>query len=135
MAAATSSKPKALGLAGHLGVVDDLQQQVAQLFLERRQVVALDGVGHLVGFLDRVRRDGPEGLVDVPGAAVLAVAQPGHDGQQPLASGSRGSRFRGGTFGGHDALSHSRLSYNIYYDKYIYVSNIKVLPVDPHILL
>ncbi len=65
-------------------MIDDLQQQVAELFLERRHVVALDGVGDLVGFLDRVRRDGPEGLVDVPGAAVLAVAQPGHDGEEPL---------------------------------------------------
>ena len=85
----------ALGLSlRHLGVIDDLQQQVAEFLLERRHVVALDGVGDLVGFLDRVRRDGPEGLVDVPRAAVLAVAQPGHDRQQP------GQRFLGQRFGG-----------------------------------
>ncbi len=72
-----------LGLAGDLAVIDDLQQQVAELFLERRQVVALDGVRDLVGFLDRVGRDAAEGLVDVPGAAMLAIAEPGHDREQP----------------------------------------------------
>ena len=88
-------EPEGAGLARHLGVVDDLQQQVAELLLERRHVVALDRVGDLVGFLDGVRRDGPEGLVDVPRAAVLPVAQPRHDRQQP---GQRvfGERFGGG---------------------------------------
>ena len=100
------------GLARHLGVVDDLQQQIAQLFLQRRQIVAFDGVGHLVGFLDRVRRDGAEGLVDVPGAAMLAVAQPRHDGEQ---AGHRlfRERFRRGTFGRHEALLNS--DYRIIY--------------------
>ena len=72
------------GLLGHVGVEDDLQQQVAEFFLERRHVVALDGVGDLVGLLDRVGRDGREGLLDVPRAAVLAVAQPGHDREEAL---------------------------------------------------
>ena len=77
-----------LGFVSDLGMVDDLKQQVAQFLLERRHVIALDGVGDLVGFLDRVRRDRLEGLVDVPGAAVLPVPQPGHDGEEP-----RGNRF------------------------------------------
>src|SRR3546814_3479179 len=56
----------------------------AQLVLQRRQVVAVDRVGDLVGLLDRVRGDGGEGLFDVPRAAVLAVAQAGHDVEQAL---------------------------------------------------
>jgi len=67
---------------GDLGVVDDLKRKVAQFFLEGRHVVAFDGVGNLVGFLDRVRCDRPEGLVDVPGATMLAVTQPGHHGEE-----------------------------------------------------
>jgi hypothetical protein len=98
-------------------VVDDLQQQIAQFFLQRRQIVALDGVGDLVGFLDRVWRDGAEGLVDVPGTAMLAVAQPRHDGEQ---AGHRlvRERLRRGTFGRHVVVIQLQLSYNIYYDKY-----------------
>ena len=38
------------------------------------EIVALDRVGNLVGFLDRIRRDGSERLVNVPGAAMLTVA-------------------------------------------------------------
>ena len=105
------------GLVRHLGVVDDLQQEIAQFFLERAEVVAFDGVGHLVGFLDRVRRDGPEGLVDVPRAAMLAVAQPRHDGEKAGHRLAR-QRFRRGTFGRHKPEPRFRLSYNIYYDKY-----------------
>jgi len=84
----------------HLGVVDDLQQEVAQLFLERPQVIPVDGVGHLVGFLDGVWRDGAEGLLDVPRAAVPAVAQPRHDGEKAGHRLAR-QRFRRWTFGRH----------------------------------
>jgi len=80
--AADVLEPERAGLARHLRMVDDLQQEIAEFLLERRHVVALDGVGDLVGFLDGVRRDRPEGLVDVPRAAVLAVAQPRHDREQ-----------------------------------------------------
>ena len=58
------------GFLGHAGMEDDLQQQVAQLLLEAGHVVLGDGVGDLVGFLDGVGRDGREGLLDVPGAAI-----------------------------------------------------------------
>jgi hypothetical protein len=98
-------------------VVDDLQQKIAQLFLERRKVVALDGVGHLVGLFDGIRRDGAEGLVDVPRTAVLAIAQPRHDREQ---AGHRlvGQRVRRGTVGRYGVCTHLRLSYIKYYDKY-----------------
>src|SRR3546814_19198466 len=57
--------------------------------LQRRQVVAVDRVGDLVGLLDRVRGDRGEGLFDVPRAAVLAVAQAGHVVEQALEVGGR----------------------------------------------
>ena len=47
-------------LLSHAGVEDDLEQQVAELVLQRRQVVPLAGVCDLIGFLDRVGRDGRE---------------------------------------------------------------------------
>ena len=59
-------------LVGHLGVVDDLEQQVAELALEPVPVLARDRVGDLVGLLDRVGGDRGEGLLDVPRAAALA---------------------------------------------------------------
>ena len=54
------------GLLGHAGVEHDLQQQVAELVPEVVEVAALDGVGDLVGLLDRVGRDRPERLLEVP---------------------------------------------------------------------
>jgi hypothetical protein len=66
----------------HAGVVDDLEQQVAQLVLEGGEVGApADGVGDLVRLLNRIRRDGGEVLNPVPGAAIRG-AQPCHDGEQ-----------------------------------------------------
>jgi len=69
-------------LARHLAVEDHLQKQVAQFVAGRAPVATFDGLGDLVGFLDGVRHDGGEGLLDVPGAAVPGVAQALHDGQQ-----------------------------------------------------
>ena len=43
------------------------------------EIALLDGVGHLIGLLDRVGRDGGECLLHVPGAAADRVAQAGHD--------------------------------------------------------
>ncbi len=60
---------------GHAGVVDDLQQQVAKLVLEVGEVAARDGVGHLIGFLERIGRDGAEGLFEVPRTAAAGRAQ------------------------------------------------------------
>ena len=63
------------GLLGHARVKHDLEQQVAELVLELREVVALDRVGDFVGLFDRVRRDRRERLLEVPRAAALAIAQ------------------------------------------------------------
>jgi hypothetical protein len=62
----------------------DLQQQVAEFVLEVVEVVAVDGIGDLVGFLDRVRRDAGEGLLHVPGTAMLTIAQARHDLEEAL---------------------------------------------------
>ena len=61
-------------LLGHPGMEHDLEEEVAQLFAKRAKIVARDGVGDLIGFLDRVRRDRREVLLDVPGTAALRIA-------------------------------------------------------------
>ena len=71
-------------LGRHLGVEHDLQQQVAQFVLQPVQVVAVDRVGDLVGLFDGVRGDCREILLQVPGAAVLRIAQAGHDRKQAV---------------------------------------------------
>ena len=71
-----------LFLVGHLGVEHDLEQQVAELVLERRHVLALDRVRDLVGLFDGVGGDGGEALLEVPGAAAIGIAQLLHDGEQ-----------------------------------------------------
>ena len=84
MASTTSAKAKAPPLLGHARVIDDLQQEVAQLVLQGGQIVLLDGVRDLVGLLDGVGRDGREGLLEVPGAAGAGRAQGGHHAQQSV---------------------------------------------------
>jgi hypothetical protein len=74
-------------LFGHAGVEGDLEEEVAQLFLERGHIGPLDRVGDFVGFLDRVGRDGREGLFDVPRAAMLRVAQARHHVEHGLRGG------------------------------------------------
>ena len=71
-----------LQLGRHLRVVNHLKQQVAKLVLQRIEIVARDRLGDLVGFLDRIRRDARKGLLDVPRAARVLVAQARHDGEQ-----------------------------------------------------
>jgi hypothetical protein len=44
-----------------------LQEQVAELLAEIIVILALDGVGDLVGLLDRIGLDRIEILLDVPG--------------------------------------------------------------------
>ncbi len=53
----------------HACVIDDLQQEVAELVTKIGRVATLDRVPHLVGFFDRVGRDGRERLFEIPGAA------------------------------------------------------------------
>ena len=71
-------------LARHLGVEDDLEQQIAELVLQRLGIVLGDGIGDLVGLLDGVGRDGLEALLPVPRASRFGIAEPGHDVQQSL---------------------------------------------------
>jgi hypothetical protein len=66
-------------LLGHPGVEDDLEQEIAKLIAELIEVVVLDRIGDLVGFLERIWRDGPKGLFEVPGAAAAGGAEGGHD--------------------------------------------------------
>jgi hypothetical protein len=67
---------------GHARVEHHLEEQVAELLAQGVAVAALDGVGHLVGLLDRVGRDALEALGHVPRAAALRRSQAGHDLEQ-----------------------------------------------------
>ena len=69
-------------LRGHLRVINHLEQEIAELVLERVEIVARDRVGNLISLFDGVGRDGGEALLDVPRAAGVLVAQPRHDGEQ-----------------------------------------------------
>ena len=73
---------EALFLTAHLAVIDDLQKQIAQFAFQVIPGFALDGIGNLVGFLDRVGRNRGEILLDVPRAAGLGIAEAAHDFDQ-----------------------------------------------------
>ncbi len=62
-------------LLRHARVEDDLEQEIAELFAQVIEVAARDRVSDLVGFLDGVRRDGSEILLEVPRAAGLGRPQ------------------------------------------------------------
>ena len=91
-------------LAGELGVEDDLEQQVAQLVTESREVAARDRVGGLVGFFDRAGGDGLESLHGVPRATVLGIPQPRHQREQGIDRRTRCAAF-----------THVHLSHNVCY--------------------
>ncbi len=91
-------------LLGHAGVEHDLQQQVAQFVLQVVEVAAADRVGHLVGFLDGVGRDGREILLEVPRAAAAGRAQRRHDLDQP---GDVAGGFHAGLIGWPVAIAAS----------------------------
>ncbi len=78
-------------LAGHLRMKHHLEQQISQFILEMLRVAALDGIRHLVGLLDGVRRNAGKGLLPIPGAAV-GGSQPRHDGEQFLQPIARHAR-------------------------------------------
>lgn len=63
-------------------MVDDLEQQVPEFVGQGGHVAPGDGVGDLVGFFDRVGRDGVEGLRLVPRATCGGVAERGHEVEQ-----------------------------------------------------
>ena len=59
---------------GDLRVKYDVEQQVAQLFLQILGVVTLDRVEQFVRFIERIGGDRRAGLADIPGATVFGVA-------------------------------------------------------------
>ncbi|MNT51291.1 hypothetical protein D3C72_1882520 [compost metagenome] len=66
---------------GQLAVINHLEQQIAEFTLQMIEVPSLDGIGDFVGFFKGVRDDSGVGLLDVPRAAVLRVAQAVHQVQ------------------------------------------------------
>ena len=70
-------------LAGHPGIKNRLEHEVAQLFGQIVPVAAVDGVEHLVGLFEGVGLDAVEGLLAVPRTAA-GGAQAGHDIDQFL---------------------------------------------------
>ncbi|MNN07168.1 hypothetical protein D3C81_1199860 [compost metagenome] len=73
---------EALLFAGQLRVVDDLEQQVAELLAQVGEVATLDGVGDFIGFFQGVGDDARVVLLQVPRAAMLRIAQARHQVQQ-----------------------------------------------------
>ena len=66
-------------LFAHLGVIDNLQQQLSNLLAQVIDVVARNCVGYLVGFFDGVRHNGREILLDIPWVAGLRLTQDDDD--------------------------------------------------------
>ena len=62
-----------------LRIEHHLEQQVPKLATQFCPVLALDGVSNLVGLLYRVRRNRREVLLEVPGAAMIRVAEARHN--------------------------------------------------------
>jgi hypothetical protein len=54
-------------------MIDYLQQEIAEFIPEIVEIAARDGVGHLIGFLDGVGRDGRKILLEVPWTAAAGV--------------------------------------------------------------
>ena len=75
---------KAPGLLAQQRVKHHLEQQVAQLIAQAIQITAPDGVGNLVGLLDRKRRNAEKILFPIPRAAGCRVPQRAHERQQRL---------------------------------------------------
>jgi len=69
---------------GHPGVEDDLKQKIAELVSQRRQIAARNRVRHLIGLLDRVRRDSRKTLLPIPRTAALRVSETSHYREQTI---------------------------------------------------
>ncbi len=76
-------------LARDLGMEHHLQQQIAQLFGQVCVVSVADRIGYFVSFLEHIGHQGGVGLLQIPRAAGLRVAQLGDHCDQ-LAQGSGG---------------------------------------------
>ena len=70
-------------LVGDLGEEHGLEQEVAELLAQLRGTAALDGLEHLVGFLEHERPQRGLRLLAVPRAAVGRPQRP-HDVDQPV---------------------------------------------------
>ena len=73
------AKREPIILGGHLRVIDDLQEQVAELVLQAVEILTRNRVSNLVSFLDGVGHDGREALLQVPRTSGLGVAQARHN--------------------------------------------------------
>jgi hypothetical protein len=82
----------------HTAVKYDLKQKIAQFILKVVKVATLNSVCHLVRFLNGVRKDCVERLLEIPGTSVIGIAQTRHDGNQ-IIDGTGASVF------GHSGLS------------------------------
>ena len=67
----------------HFGEEDGLQHEIAEFFSQARPILLIDGVENLVGLLEKIRFNGVEVLLAIPGAAA-GGAQASHDGDQSL---------------------------------------------------
>ena len=76
------------GLGPDLGVIDGLQQQIAQFALQVAPVLPFNGIRHFMGFFDRIAGNRGKVLHQIPGAAAVGIPQPRHDFQQPPDPGS-----------------------------------------------
>ena len=83
---------KGVLLLRHAGVIDDLQQEIAEFLAQVVEIAARDGVGDLIGFLDGVGRDRRKVLFEVPRAAGDGRAQRRHDFEQAGNIAGRGHR-------------------------------------------
>src|SRR5690606_27102189 len=75
---------KMTALLGHSRMKHDLEQEITQFAAQIVHVVSADGVGDLVGFLDRIRRDRFEGLRNIPIATALRIAKTFHDREETV---------------------------------------------------
>ena len=75
-------KLKGALLLGHAGVIDHLQQQVAELILQSGHVLPFNGINNLVGLFDGIGGNGRKGLREVPGTTRVWGAQGRHNGEQ-----------------------------------------------------
>ena len=66
----------------HVGIEYALRADDADVYRLPATANLLDRIRDLIGFLDRVRRDRGEGLLHIPRATALRIAQPRHDRQQ-----------------------------------------------------
>ena len=71
-------KRKFAGFFGETAVEHHLKQQIAELRPQLRQILALNGIGDFIRFLNRVGSHTSKRLGQIPGAAAIRVSQRGH---------------------------------------------------------